>query len=634
MARIALIDPTGRAATTVEAVLGNAHEIVVRPRIHAPGDVELVVADLRYEDLADQSTLRSLTSFGPVLVLVDRKDPIPPAVEESGSLSVLRKPFDSFELRVKVEQLLRTVSSPEQTGAVAPRREDDDNGWLEFPFVPATAGALLRRSAKLSAPLWIMGEPGTGRRRIAMAVCRAASPSQRTVTLFPDERLHEVLEREEKAGPFALLVPEIEDRPLIEQERLASILAGPRGFRLIATSIDDPAERVVEGTFSRGLYRHLIGLAVQISPLREQPIAIPPLAQAMARRIARSLGTTGELSFSAEAMARLQTYMWPGNVLELEAVLTRTLAHLGDIDLGDRTIESDELLFTPEDARRPRTSARAGAMRAEVGRLPVRSETTSRGDVTSDREPTIERPRPQVVEMDSPPEHDEPQRGSDEPDFGNIVVGLAHDLRNPMTAIKTFAGAIASGRFDEGSSRELGERVSEECDRLSSCLEELQRYSEFGAPDRRRLDFLEVVRASVQELEGPRAERVEIGAEGVLEAYADPIQLRFVVDNLIEAALAELPKDGRLNVEASSATQGRATVVFSVPSAAGPVTKLRRIVEPGSTALSWRIVLARTVAARNGCKVDVSVAGEAMRIRCLLRGGEEGRGQQTSRINR
>ena len=45
MARIALIDASGRAATTVEAVLGHAHEIVVRKRIHAPGDVDLVIAD-------------------------------------------------------------------------------------------------------------------------------------------------------------------------------------------------------------------------------------------------------------------------------------------------------------------------------------------------------------------------------------------------------------------------------------------------------------------------------------------------------------------------------------------------------------------------------------------------------------
>ena len=104
MARIALIDPTGRAATTVRAVLGRNHDVAVRSRVHAPGDVDLVIADLRYADLVDQSTLRGLISFAPVLVLIDRREPVPPTLEESGNLSILKKPFDAFELRLKVER--------------------------------------------------------------------------------------------------------------------------------------------------------------------------------------------------------------------------------------------------------------------------------------------------------------------------------------------------------------------------------------------------------------------------------------------------------------------------------------------------------------------------------------------------
>src|SRR5512139_1533969 len=110
MARIALIDPSGRSTTTVQAVLGRVHEIIVRARIHAPGDCDLVIADLRYDDLADTAILRSLASFGPVLLLIDRLEPIPVAVEESAALSVLRKPFDAFELRLCVERSLRAVS--------------------------------------------------------------------------------------------------------------------------------------------------------------------------------------------------------------------------------------------------------------------------------------------------------------------------------------------------------------------------------------------------------------------------------------------------------------------------------------------------------------------------------------------
>ena len=178
MARIALIDPSGRAATTVRAVLGRAHEVAVRSRVHAPGDADMVIADLRYADLVDQSTLRGLISFAPVLVLIDRREPVPPALGESHNLSILKKPFEAFELRLKVEHLLRSAVSPVASPA-APVREEEETTWLEFPYVPAPAGAVLRRAAKLPAPLWILGEPGSGRRRIALAVCRMARPPLR-----------------------------------------------------------------------------------------------------------------------------------------------------------------------------------------------------------------------------------------------------------------------------------------------------------------------------------------------------------------------------------------------------------------------------------------------------------------------
>jgi DNA-binding NtrC family response regulator len=617
MARIALIDPSGRAATTVEAVLGRAHEIVVRPRIHAPGDVELVIADLKHSELADRGTLRSLCSFGPVLLLVDRNDPVPPAIEESRNLHVLRKPFDGFELRLIVDRMLgaRPPAPGRERGAF---NEDEESSWLEFPFVPAPAGAVLRKVARLSAPLWILGEPGCGRRRVAAAVCRAARPAMRLVALYPDERLHEVLEREAGGERFALLVTEVEQRPLMEQERLAAVLSGIRSFRLIATSVDDPAERVVRGEFSRTLYRHLEALAVQVSPLRERPIAIPPLVQALARRIARNLGSDGELSFSPAAMGRLQTYMWPGNLVELEAVLLRTLTFLADSTLDGRVIEEHEILFTAEDALRPRTPVRQPPMRGELGRFPSRADDARQPKAGSAAEGFSFAPSAAVgAEFTA------------DPVFESIVAGLAHDLRNPMTTIKTFAGAISAGNMAADTARELGERVSEECDRLNACLEDLERYGGFGQPARERVDFAALVRQAVSDRDVGGECRVEVSGGGSVEMMGDPFQLRFVADNVLDAAREELGPGAKVQVGVRSPNE----VTVEVASGQGPVTKLRRLSEAGDDALSWRIQLARAVAARNGCVVEVKSAGDGLKTVCRPQGGEV-RGQQTSRINR
>ncbi len=626
MARIALIDPSGRAATTVEAVLGHTHEIVVRPRIHAPGDVELVIADLRHSDLADPATLRSLCSFGPVLVLVDRRDPVPPAVEENRNLHVLRKPFDGFELRLIVDRMLGTRPGVPAVsrGALA---EDDDAHWLEFPYVPAPAGAVLRKAARLSAPLWILGEPGCGRRRVAAAVCRAARPGMRLVTLYPDEHLADVLAREAAAGAgemYALLVNDIEQRSRVEQERLAAVLSGARAFRLIATSVDDPAELVVSGEFSRSLYRYLESLAVQISPLRERPIAIPPLAQALARRIAGKLGCEGELSFSPAAMSRLQTYMWPGNVVELEAVLTRTLTFMADASLDNRVIEDHEILFTAADALRPRTSNRQGPQRGELGRFPF-AHTEGLAEASQAFQTP---PRSAAVQINADADS-EPEAFSGNPSFENIVQGLAHDLRNPMTTIKTFAGAMSAGNMAADTARELGERVSEECDRLNACLEDLERYSAFGEPASENVDFAALVRQAVADREDEQVSNVEQVGDSACEFLGDPFQLRFVADNLLEAALEEAGAGAAVEIERT----GENTVEFRVVSGQGAVRKLRRLTDAGDDGLPWRVLLARAVGARNGCLVDVKTSDESLTIVCRSEGGEV-RGQQTSRIDR
>jgi DNA-binding NtrC family response regulator len=668
MARIALIDPSGRAATTVRAVLGRTHEIVVRSRVHAPGDVDLVIADLRYADLVEQGTLRGLVSFAPVLVLIDRREPVPPSFEDGSNVSVLKKPFEAFELRLKVEHLMRAAAPG--TAAPKPRAEDEEAVWLEFPYVPAPAGAVLRRAAKLAAPLWIMGEPGSGRRHVALAVCRIAQPALRAVTLFADERLEAVLAREKEGGPFALFVPEIEERPLLEQERLATLLAGPRAFRLIATSIDDPAPAIIAGRFSRNLYRHLIGLAVQLSPLRERPIAIPPLAQAMARRIARGLGSDGELSFSPDAMARLQTYMWPGNLVELEAVLTRTLTSLAESELDGRTIEEHELLFTPEDAVRPRAQPRPAPARPERGAdkpseaaLPMArleralSQTAPRAGVEALRRMEAElatRSEPaRRAEAEPTPraewralEAEQAAQAVRRPlarvrdtaadaaaTFETLIASLAHDLRNPMTAIKTFAGVIAGGRGAE-SAGELGGLASEACDRLEGYLQALQQYGSFGDPSVESVDVADMVRRLADEREAGERIKLDLGAG--LQGRADPFQLRFVLDNLLAAVLAEAGERGAVTVGIDAG----GSLSLRVQSARGAVAKLHRLSPVERQPVSWRVVLARAVAARNGWELDVDATADGMTIRCRPPRGEvETRGstqqqQQTDRPDR
>jgi hypothetical protein len=115
-----------------------------------------------------------------VLVLIDRREPVPPSFEDGANVSVLKKPFDAFELRLKVEHLLRSAAPGT---ASAPRGEDEEAIWLEFPYVPAPAGAVLRRAAKLRRSAVDHGRRraaggGASRSRFATARSRRCASSR------------------------------------------------------------------------------------------------------------------------------------------------------------------------------------------------------------------------------------------------------------------------------------------------------------------------------------------------------------------------------------------------------------------------------------------------------------------------
>jgi hypothetical protein len=142
---------------------------------------------------------------------------------------------------------------------------------------------------------------------------------------------------------------------------------------------------------------------------------------------------------------------------------------------------------------------------------------------------------------------------------------------------------------------------------------------------------------------------VWVEAEGEVVARADREQMRFAIDHLLAAALAEagqgrtvrvyttppreVPRVGTGAQAGPKITRGGA-LVFEIAAGRGPVAQLRKFVRSESGTPSWRVLLARTLAERNGCDVDVEFAEDAVRIRCLLPGGEEKtRGEQTSRFS-
>ena len=89
---------------------------------------------------------------------------------------------------------------------------------------------------------------------------------------------------------------------------------------------------VKEGTFREDLYYRLNVIAVHLTPLRERPEDIPLLVQSFIKKLSSQKlpkSPEQEIPVSQEAMRRLMSFPWPGNVRQLENAIERALALIG-----------------------------------------------------------------------------------------------------------------------------------------------------------------------------------------------------------------------------------------------------------------------------------------------------------------
>ena len=116
--------------------------------------------------------------------------------------------------------------------------------------------------------------------------------------------------------------------------------------RVIAATNRDLEAEVARGAFRADLYYRLNVIEIRIAPLRQRREDIPLLAEHFLRRFGGELGRSARLS--PEALRRLESYEFPGNVRELENMVERAVALSSSPVIG-----ADEL---PE-LRAPRSPA-------------------------------------------------------------------------------------------------------------------------------------------------------------------------------------------------------------------------------------------------------------------------------------
>jgi DNA-binding NtrC family response regulator len=127
----------------------------------------------------------------------------------------------------------------------------------------------------------------------------------------------------------AMFLRVIEERTI---RRVGSATAIPVDVRLICATHRDLEAEVAAGRFREDLYFRLVVYRIDLPPLREREEDLPDLISHFVGRATLKGATAPRVS--AEAMSALQAHEWPGNIRELQNVLTHAVLAADGAEIG------------------------------------------------------------------------------------------------------------------------------------------------------------------------------------------------------------------------------------------------------------------------------------------------------------
>jgi DNA-binding NtrC family response regulator len=380
------------SAASGQAVL---ERLEMRLRDASAPPIDLILLDLdmaRMDAGAVLSRQNDRINIVPVIVM-GVEGSVAPAIAamHAGAFDFIVKPAAAERLQFSIKNALRTAALEAEIRRLN-QKQAQHPSFRDLATKSAAMDRVVRlgeRAAKSAIPVLLEGERGVGKTMLARAIHAASDRRGRAFVSIdcaapPSVLSEDIMFSSEKgvftgaprkpAGRFVeasggtLFLDEIGALPIemqgmflralqdIEGEAAGSRRRFKRDVRLIAATSRNLIELVKCGRFREDLYYRLNVFPIMIPALRQRREDIGDLARGFCAHFAASEGKTVR-GLSAEALALLEAYDWPGNMRQLENAVFRAIV----------LAETDELTI----AEFPQIAARVEGFDVRIPSAPI-----------------------------------------------------------------------------------------------------------------------------------------------------------------------------------------------------------------------------------------------------------------------
>jgi two-component system nitrogen regulation response regulator GlnG len=311
---------------------------------------DVLITDIRMPGMDGLEFTRQLETLHvsmPIIVITAHTDlDSAVAAYQSGAFEYLPKPFDVDEAVSLVRRAARSVEPVDRENLVI---GEGMSGMVGQAPAMQEVFRTIGRLSRSGMTVLITGESGTGKELVARALHENSPRSAKPfVALNTTAIAAELLESElfghergaftgadrrrigrfEQADGGTLFLDEIGDMSVDLQTRLLRVLAEGEFYRvggqdaisvdvrIIAATNQNLDLAVADGRFREDLFHRLNVMRINTPPLRERREDIPSLLNHYLVQSSVELGIEAK-SLSPDALERLQSFDWPGNVRQL-----------------------------------------------------------------------------------------------------------------------------------------------------------------------------------------------------------------------------------------------------------------------------------------------------------------------------